>query len=738
MLEKKYQIKWEGEELVIKTGKLALQTNASVLVQYGETTVLGTVVLGDERDGGDFLPLIVDVEEKLYAAGIIKGSRWVKREGRPTDDAVLTARMIDRTIRPLFNQELRRDIQVILTVLSVDQKNDYDIVSFIAASTALAISGADWRGPVGAIRVGRKNGEFIFNPQYDVREESDLDLIVAGTPDKVIMIEAGANEVNEEDFILAIQEGQKRIGALMDFINTIKDELGAPVNEVLIEQSESVEKTRIKHWLNENIPPILFDKEYYKKYERKSAIKEIKKQLVVFLTNEFGEKVSELERLAVGMVDKDVERMVSEAIIENKKRADGRSVDQIRPLIAEAALLPRVHGSSLFMRGETQVMSIVTLGAPGLYQMLEGVEGISEKHYMHHYNFLPFSVGEAKPLRGAGRREVGHGALAEKALIPVLPLKEEFPYTIRVVSETLGSNGSSSMASVCASSLALMDAGVPIKKPVAGIAIGLASNDDMSKWEVITDLQDMEDGKGGMDFKVAGTRDGITVIQLDTKTDGLVNDIVVKAFEMAKKARLEILDVMGGAIAEPRAEVSQYAPKVIVFKINPEKIGDVIGSSGKIINKIIAEFEVAIDIEDDGTVMISGTDKEKLNQAKNTVENIARDFMEGEKITGTVSRVDDMRIFVKVSPMKEGGVHISDMSPFHLGRPSDLVKEGDKIMVAVKEVDERGRLNLTMKGLVENQPLWDKYKDTHKVEEKPERSGGYGGGRPQGQTRFKR
>jgi polyribonucleotide nucleotidyltransferase len=714
--EKIYAIEWLGRTLTIKTGKLAKQANAAVTVQYGDAVVLATVVESKEgREGIDFFPLLVDFEERLYAAGIIKGSRWIKREGRPTDEAVLTGRMIDRSIRPLFSDESRKDIQVMITVLSVDQENDHDIVSLVAASAALSISGLDWKGPVGGIRVGRVEGKFIFNPNYKEREASDLDLIVSATKERVIMIEAGGAEIKEDDMLSAIMEGQKKQQPIIELLEKMRGEISAEVRHGASLQSEAeIESEKEKKelfalaqdWLLKNIKDILFNKEYYTKGERKAAVSVIKEGLDKYL---FEKKVGHDGRKQIigSLVDKSIEATVTEGILKNKKRVDGRKLDEIRDLSAEVAMLPRTHGSSLFSRGETQIMSIITLGAPGLEQSLESVEGMGKKRFMHHYNFPPFSVGEAKPLRGAGRREIGHGALAEKALFPLMPSKEEFAYTIRIVSETLGSNGSSSMGSTCASSLALMDAGVPIKKAVAGIAMGLASNDDMSEWEVLTDLQDLEDGKGGMDFKLAGTKDGITAIQLDTKTIGLDKEIIEKTLKQGLKARLEILKVMAEAIPAPRPDLSPYAPRLISFRIDPEKIREVIGPGGKVINKIIEATEVNIDIEDDGMVFICGHDHAKVEQAVEWVKNIARKFEAGEIFAGVVSRLMDFGAFVELIPGgQEGMAHVSELAPYRVGRPSDLLKVGDEVHAKIIEIDEKGRINLTLKGLPENERHW--------------------------------
>ncbi len=711
-----FSTEWFGRTLTIKTGKLAPQADAAVTIQYGDTVVMATVVQAkEEREGINFFPLMVDFEERLYAAGIIKGSRWIKREGRPTDEAILAGRMIDRAIRPLFPKDSRRDIQVILTVLSADHENDHDIVALIAASTALSFSGLPWQGPIGGIRVGQINGQFIFNPTYEEREKSNLDLIVAGTEKKVIMIEAGANEIKEDDMYEAILAGQKKLQPVIELIKKAQAEIEIPSRsekkDLLSPEEIEAEKEKEKvfalaqEWLNKNVKKFLFAKIYYTKGERKAAIIAIKEALDQYLFEQGIGK--DRRKQAIGeLVEEAAEAEVTRAILEEKIRVDGRALDEIRPLSAEAGILPRNHGSGLFSRGETQVLSIVTLAGPGLAQSLEGIEGTGEKRFMHHYNFPPYCTAEAKPIRGAGRREIGHGALAERALEPVIPTKEEFPYTIRVVSETLSSNGSSSMASTCGSSLALMDAGVPIKKAVAGIAMGLASNKDMSRWEILTDIQDLEDGPGGMDFKITGTRDGITAIQLDTKTNGLPNEIIKETLTRGLQARLEILDIMSKAISKPRPDLSPYAPRIASFYIPTEKIREVIGAGGRVINEIIDKTEVTIDIEDDGLVVVCGNDPTKSQEAVEWIKNIVRELEPGEIFTGKVTRLLDFGAFVEILPGREGMVHVSELAPYRISKPSDFLKVGDTVQVKIKEIDEQGRINLTMLGLTDNESLW--------------------------------
>lgn len=707
---------WLGRELIIKTGKLAKQADASVLVQYGDTVVMATAVQSkNEREGIDFFPLMVEFEEKLYAAGIIKGSRWVKREGRPSDQSILTGRMIDRSIRPLFNDEERKDVQVIVTVLSVDGENDYDIVSLIAASAALSISGIDWRGPIGGVRVGLIDNQFVFNPSFEQQALSSLDLIVAGTDKKTIMLEAGANEVPENIIEEAINQGQEKLQGAIEIIKKLQQEVPTKIKveskklespeEIEAQQEREKTLTIAKKWLEENISRNIFNDTYYTKNERKMAVRVIKEGLDEYL---FEQNISKNERsFAIkSLAEKMIEAEITRAILDEKKRVDGRALNQIRELSADTGILPRNHGVGLFSRGETQVLSIVTLGAPGMEQSLEGIDGQSKKRYMHHYNFPPYSVGEASPLRGTGRREIGHGALAEKALLPLIPKKEDFPYTIRVVSETLGSNGSSSMASTCGSSLALMNAGVPIKHHVAGIAMGLASNEDMSRWEILTDIQDLEDGKGGMDFKITGTKDGLTAIQLDTKTDGLSKEIIHKTLTQGREALNQILEVLNKEIPKPQDDLSPYAPRIISFRVDPEKIGAIIGPGGKIINKIIEETEVSIDIEDDGLVMICSNNAEKGKIAEKMVKDIVRDFEVGEIFSGKVVRLMDFGAFVQLSGNQDGMVHVSELAPYRIDKPSDLLSIGDVVQVRIKEIDSQGRINLSMKNLAENEALW--------------------------------
>ncbi len=698
-----------GRELIVEVGKLAKQAHGACTVRYGDTVVLATVVSAPEpREGVDYFPLMVDYEERLYAAGKIKGSRFIKREGKATDEAVLTARLVDRSIRPLFKETTRKDVQVVITVLSVDNSNDPDIMALLAASVALAISPVSWAGPIGGIRVGRINGEWVLNGSYEAREKSDFDLVVAGDENGVIMIEAGGKQVLEKDFSEAIAFGHKHLKKQIAFINDIVKEVGRPKNvEVLDPEAEEVRKM-----VEQKVHDFLATKDLNQVFKpQKDATKEASKVVRAELEQVLKDdnKVSK-EGRAMGMAyfDLALELAARKLVIEKDVRVDGRKIDEIRALNSEVSILPRTHGSGLFTRGETQVLSIVTLGAPGDEQTLDTMEETGKKRYMHHYNFPGFSVGEVKPMRFPSRREVGHGALAEKALEPVLPPRESFPYTIRVVSEVLESNGSSSQASVCGSALALMDAGVPITKPVAGVAMGLITDPNKPEnYRILTDIQGIEDHAGDMDFKVAGTEAGITAIQLDIKLGNISLAVVEETLSKARLARLKILENMAGAIKEPRAELSQYAPRIISLTIDPEKIRDVIGSGGKIINEIIAACDVAIDIEDSGLVMITGHGMEGVEKAKAWVEGIVKEFEVGEEIEGDVLRIvsdknggGEIGAIVDLGHGRDGMIHISEVNYQRIERVSDYLKEGQRVKVKIVSVDkEKGRVGLSIKAL---------------------------------------
>ena len=701
----RFEIEWGGKPLIIETGKYAAQANAACTVQYGETLILATAVMSKEkREGIDFFPLMIEYEEKLYAAGRIKGSRFMKREGRATDEAVLVGRSIDRGIRPLFDQEMRNEVQVVLTVLSFDGENDPDILAIIGASCVLHMSDIPWNGPLAGIRVGQIDGEWVINPSYEARKKSSLDLAFSGTDEKILMVEADAKEVSEEVVVDAFAFGRKHLKKVIDLMEEVRSKAGSEKVDVMTPTTdEEVAAKETRERVQELAKPFVAEKtkEYYfakpkaTKKERRAAMAQIEKELTEHLT----EKGIEEEYLGYGrgLVYELIEAEASRAIVEEGKRVDGRKLTEVRPLVNEVAVLPRVHGSSHFKRGETQVVSVVTLGSPGDEQTLDGMETMGTKRYMHHYNFPPFSVGEAKFMRGPGRRDIGHGALAEKALDSMIPSKEDFPYAIRVVSEVFESNGSSSMASTCASTLALMDAGVPIKNPVAGVAMGLAA-DDKGNWKVLTDLQDIEDGPGGMDFKITGTKDGITAIQMDTKTHGLTHDIVEATFEQAKQGRMDILKGFEDALTEPRKELSPHAPRIITHKINPEKIGDVIGPGGKMINEIIETTGVqAIDIEEDGLIMITSVGGDPAEKALEMIKDLTREAVPGETFKGKVVRIMDFGAFVEILPKKDGMVHISELAPWRVDKVTDIVNLGDEIFVKVMEIDNMGRINLSMK-----------------------------------------
>ena len=729
MAVKNWSMEWGGRTLSVETGKLALQANASCVVTYGETVFLATATISkNTRDGIDFLPLMVNFEEKLYAAGKIKGSRFIKREGRPSDDAILSGRLVDRAIRPLFYESLRNDVQVILTALSFDGEVDSQIPAMVAASVALSISSIPWKGPIGGVRVGSVDGNWKINPTIAERQTSTVDIVVAGTPEKVIMVEAACKETSEKDVIEAMQFGANQMAPLIDFINKIQSEVGLPKmtsadteseTEIALKKAEKdadeLVASHVEDWIF-NSPKV----DRRERVELVNKFSDAIKQMLV--EKETSETVM---KIVLGRVKIYVEKYITEQILKNNQRLDGRGITDVRALSAEVGLLPRTHGTGMFMRGDTQVLSVVTLGAPGDVQTVDTMEEDGTKRYMHHYSDTPATYGETGPLRGPGNRAIGHGALAERALEPMLPPESEFPYAMRVVSEVLGSNGSSSMASVCGSTLALMDAGVPIKKPVAGIAMGLAS-DKSGNWKVITDLQDVEDGPGGMDFKIAGTADGVTAIQMDTKTEGLNWEIVKQTFSQSKEARVKILGFMNNILSAPRAEMSKYAPRIVTININPDKIRDVIGPGGKMINKIIAETGVSIDIEDDGRVFVTSSDSVGMEKAVQWVKELTHEVTAGEVYDGTVVRLEDFGAFVQVLPGQDGLVHVSEIAWTRTNSPSDVLHIGDVVKVVVKEIDSMGRINLSMKQLL---PKPEGYVDQPRFERPPRTGGGSGGSR---------
>ncbi len=680
------------EELKIEVGKFAPQSSGSALLTYGETVILATAVMSKKpRQGIDFLPLVVDYEERLYAAGKISSSRFIKREGRPSEEAIITGRLVDRSTRPLFPQNLRNDIQIILTVLSVDAKNDPDIISLLAASTALSISNIPWKGPLGACRIGLINGEFVINPSYQAREKSSLDLVIAGDENKIIMIEAQGQEIPEEEIKRAIKFGQKYLKKTIDIQKQIIQKVAPQKQKLEIEKPNPQIIKGVEKFLTPQLEKILFTP----KPERDYLLSELREKTKAHIQEKLKEEISEEElRRVEEIFEENIKKFIRKQLMAGK-RLDGRRFNEIRPLETAVGILPRTHGSGFFQRGLTQILTIVTLGSTSAEQILESIEPETKKRYMHHYNFPPFSTGEVFPLRAPSRREIGHGALAEKALKPVIPKKEDFPYTIRVVSEVLSSNGSTSMASVCGSTLALMDAGVPIKKPVAGISIGLIQENE--KFHLLTDITGLEDFCGDMDFKVAGTEKGITAIQLDLKIRGLDLEIITEALKEARRVREIIIKKITSTIPAPRKQLSPYAPRVEVIKINPDKIRDIIGPGGKTINKIIEETGVEIDIEPSGTIMVFSGDVGMMKKALEWISNLTREAKVGEIYQGKVTRITDFGAFVEIFPGQEGLVHISQISDKRIENIKDILKVGDIIPVMVIDIDKLGRINLSYK-----------------------------------------
>ena len=696
---KVYETELAGRKLSIETGKIAGLANGSVMVRYGDTVVMVNVTASKEpREGINFFPLSVDYEEKLYSVGKIPGG-FLKREGKPGDKAILTSRAIDRPLRPLFPKDFRNDVVVVATVLCVDQDNSPEVAAMIGASAALSISDIPFGGPTAAVNVGLVDGEIVINPTEAQREKSDLTLTVAGTEEKIAMIEAGANEVSNETMLNAIKAGHVEIKKICKFISQMKEEIGKPKFEY---KSFAIPE-EINNFVEEfkdEMKVAVFEKD---KQTRDNNVAELTEKIETAYAEKFGEDKLEEDKMTMGeAVEKLEKKCVREMIFNEHKRVDGRAIDEIRPLSCEVGVLPRTHGSAIFSRGLTQILSIATLGMMSEEQILDGIDTEESKRYMHHYNFPSYSVGEARPSRGPGRREIGHGALAEKALVPVIPSKEEFPYAIRVVSETLSSNGSTSQGSICGSTLALMDAGVPIKRPVAGISTGLVSNpDNPDDYVMILDIQGLEDFFGDMDFKVGGTEKGITAIQVDIKIDGLTYKIIEEAFERTEKARKYILDeIMLKEIAKPREELSKYAPHIVSTNIKVEKIKDVIGKGGETINKIIDATGVKIDIEEDGQVMIYSTDNDKAQEALDMIEDIVREVEVGGIYLGTVTKLMAFGAFVDLGfAGKEGLLHISKISKERIKNIEDVLHVGDRVTVKVLNIDEQGRINLTAKDL---------------------------------------
>ena len=710
MDKKVFELDFYGRRIVVEHGQVAKQADGAVLVRYGDTVVLSTAVVSKSANLlSDFFPLMVLYQEKLYSVGKIPGG-FIKREGRPTDAATLAARMIDRPLRPLFPEDFKNEVQIVNTVLSVDQDNSPELTALLGSSLCVSISKIPFNGPVAAVKVGRINGEFIINPTVEQAEESDIDLTVAGTRDAINMVEAGAREASEDDMLEALMFGHEAIKKLIAFEEEVIKEIGVPTMEYEKLEITSELRSEVDTYVRERLDKALRIKDKLEKY---AAIDSLQEEVVEKYKNENEDtmKPEELNELLtkVALIFHGIEyELFRNIVVKEKTRADGRAMDEIRPLSTDIDLLPRTHGSALFTRGQTQSLATVTLGALGEHQILDGLGIEDAKRFMLHYNFPPFSVGETGRYGAPGRREIGHGALGERALSYVIPSEEEFPYTIRVVSEILESNGSSSQATICAGTMALMAAGVPIKKPVAGIAMGLITHED--DYTILTDIQGMEDHLGDMDFKVAGTRDGITALQMDIKIDGINREILKEALAQAKKARFEILDVIEKQIAKPREDVSKYAPKTEVFMINPDKIKDVIGRGGEMITKIILECSnvntvndinaVKVDLEDDGRVIIYHTDRDVINRTADRIKDIAREVEIGKTYTCRVVSIQDFGIFVELWPGCEGLIHVSQLDTKRVDKPSDLFKVGDEVIAIATGYDKKGKLNLSRKDLL--------------------------------------
>ncbi|HEY6957201.1 MAG TPA: polyribonucleotide nucleotidyltransferase [Candidatus Limnocylindria bacterium] len=683
-----------GKPLTFETGKYAKQAGGAVTVRYGDTIVFAAgTVAKTTRPGIDFFPLTVDFEERLYAAGKIPGS-FPRREGRPSEEGILTARLVDRPIRPLWPKGFKNDVQIIVSAWSSDQENDYDTLAVNAASAALTISNAPFEGPIGCVRVGTVDGKLTLNPTISEMLESDLDLVVAGTKDSIMMIEAGANQVSESVLVDALRLAHEGIKDLCAAQETLRQSAGKPKLQFVTPTPDAAKLAPVRSFLGERLRAKLTNPD---KLQREAGLDELKNEALAKFAVEEGSLITADEVTAT--FEEILEEEFRRAVTEDNLRPDGRGTKDIRPLSIEVGVLPRTHGSGLFTRGQTQVLSIATLGPTGDEQIIDTLSPVDTKRYMHHYNFPPYSVGEVRMMRGAGRREIGHGALAERALVPVLPSKEEFPYTIRVVSETLESNGSSSMASTCGSTLALMDAGVPIKEMIGGIAMGLVTHGD--KYTILTDIQGLEDHYGDMDFKVTGSRTGVTALQMDIKIKGISIDVMAKAFEQAREARVFILDAMRRVIDHPRADLSKYAPRIETIKIHPDKIREVIGPGGKMIRSIQSETGTAIELEDDGTVRITGAKPEGREKAKQMILGMTREPEVGEVFDGKVTRIMSIGAFVEYLPGKEGLVRVSEISPDRVNRIEDVVQIGDTVKVKIAEVDRQGRVNLSMRAVTE-------------------------------------
>lgn len=707
-----YSAKIGEEDIIIETGRLAFQANGAVTVRQADTLILSTATMSDKpREGTDFFPLTVDYEERLYAAGKIPGS-FFKREGKASENAILICRLTDRPIRPLFPKGMRNDVQIVMTALSADQEHFIDIMSILGASAALTISDIPFYGPVGAVRVGYIDGKFVMNPTVTQMEQSILDLRLAGTRDAVIMIEAGASEVTEELMLEAIYAGHSAFQPLIDLQEKMRAEIGKPKTTVPL----FVVSDEVKHFVHDRIAPRINEilNSGFAKSERGGALDAVTASIVA----EAGEQYQPADIATA--VDSEVKNQVRAMILNENKRVDGRDTKTVRPLSAQVGLLPRAHGSGLFQRGETQVLTIATLGMPSEEQKIDTLDPEETKRYLHHYNFPPYSVGETRPMRGPGRREIGHGALAERALVSVIPTEQEFPYTIRLVSEVMSSNGSTSMASVCGSTLALMDAGVPISAPVAGIAMGLVT--EGNRYAVLTDILGMEDGLGDMDFKVAGTSMGITALQLDLKLQGVAPAILKQALAQARDARMQVLKVITDTLHEPRKELSQYAPRITTIKIDQEKIGALIGPGGKTIRGLQEEFDVKIDVQEDGTVFIAGVNGEGTATVMERIRAMTESPKLGSIYTGKVVRLTDFGAFVEIAPGIDGLVHVSQLADYQVKDPRDVVKEGDDVMVMITDIDAQGKIRLSRRAVLEGMTV-------EQAREADPRLGGGGGDR---------
>lgn len=689
-----FSMELAGRTLSVITGKYAEQAGGSALVRCGDTVVLVCATVAKApRDGVDFLPLSIEFEEKMYSVGKIPGG-FIKREGRPSEKAVLTARLIDRPLRPLFPKGFYNDVQVIATVLSVEQDIAPDVVAMNGSSIALSISNAPFAGPTGAVSVALVDGEYILNPNCEQREKSRLSLTVAGTRDAVMMVEAGAKEVTEEEMLGAILFAHEEIKKIVAFIEGIQAEIGKPKMQVEIHHPDEKLTEEVRAYAFEKVEWAL---DTFDRYEREARSQQVKEETIAAFAESYPDSAKDVDAILYNIT----KEIVRDKIINRHIRPDGRALDEIRPIWCEVGILGRTHGSAVFTRGQTQVLTVATLGTIREAQILDGIGLEDSKRYMHQYNMPPYSVGETRPMRSPGRREIGHGALAERALEPMLPSEAEFPYCMRLVSEVISSNGSTSQASICASTLALMDAGVPIKKPVAGVAMGLIKDDANGNIAIMTDIQGLEDFLGDMDFKVAGTREGITAIQMDIKIKGIDREILTRALEQARKGRLFILDRMMETISEPRAELSPYAPRILSFTIHPDKIRDVIGSGGKTINKIIADTGVKIDIEDDGTVFIASPDAAAAAEAKRIIDGIVKDIEIGDVYLGTVVNIQKFGAFVNLTPGKDGLLHISRLANKRVDKVEDVVQLGDQILVRVIDIDKQtGKISLTRKDLL--------------------------------------